>query len=1153
MSLPDSIAAFSADLRFFAAQTADGINSLRRTVNSKPCIGPTVFRESCKELVHQAAVISSEVGKLQSVTLDAVSLEEVLSHCLALHKDSQRRIVELEGRLRQYGYKAEYCGRVVEEPLAILDSQPEVADAHANVACSMSNEKTEGSRKDWHEERYGTQSPEPLGDLTGKYTMESTSTARQLTITPSPVASSLVSAVSLTPSLRELQRKYAANSGPSGSSKGDQSGSSVMQRDMEQKYGACASTPDVIGRKLAYLALETPGGVLRSSPSQQDPLAKKVDHLALEHPRFSPTNRLAAPEDMHAGALATTVGGQSPRVGTAAAGMSKSAAKKESIATRLAAGEPPWDMLSLKAAIHAALPGTGEVARMISSASFQPQAAAFTSLLHMCAKAKLWQKALEVFQAMRDYHPAVRPNTVHFSSLISACATAGRWEEAMQVFSHMKAAAKSDPACAPNVITYSALMTACCAGARPDKAYEVFRSMRSEDIRPDHISYSTLIAGFERNGDADMARQVYDEMQAAGLQPTQPAPGPPAAKATPFIDHIGRKMKQGGALGSPHHSGGNQQMPPLSPTRAAAAARTPHPSVGHPIWSHSFPGSPKTGGHGQISLQTPGGLGLYDGGTLQQQADNRSGFIPASYGAMYSGLTKNARGGYGVPVEETTLELRKAVLHTRSPSAAFQYSGAQNLPNLDAQTPFLAPAAQPDQAVATVTPHHVINPSRTPSTAELLLAAHSGSTAQLGSQWYALQQQQASQAPQDTRRNVTFASGLAGQVAVESPRKALEGFSLFQSSHLPPPASSRAPTSAPVIQSPFAQHQQQAQQSSSMFGSGADAIMAVGVRPRSFDAAPGSPLSRRTATTHSRANSRSFDAAPGSPLAQRALPDTDTEPQQQVAWNSTMLSHLYATNLSHEASESLQGQLSGSFGLPPSSLNRQASSSIQGQPSGNLTTYPGNGASSLQSQHSAGSNLSRQQSAVSVGPYSQVSGDFSAAAAQHVSHQISHPSAGAFDCSSGGYGGQASIGQSTTGQAGIFADTWADKVAPRAAAAQACASSYLAHATSLQASSTAVAADAPNSVSPEEYARLPLRLSRQLQLGAINEGLAFITRGVEAQLARGFPLDAAGMKVEELDTLCLGHSQKTALLQSLLQLKRLRLIMRDTHRTYTLA
>ena len=70
---------------------------------------------------------------------------------------------------------------------------------------------------------------------------------------------------------------------------------------------------------------------------------------------------------------------------------------------------------------------------MIANAAFQPQAAAFTSMLSMCAKNREWQKALEVFQAMRDFHPAVRPNTVHYSSLISACATVGRCEEAMQV------------------------------------------------------------------------------------------------------------------------------------------------------------------------------------------------------------------------------------------------------------------------------------------------------------------------------------------------------------------------------------------------------------------------------------------------------------------------------------------------------------------------------------------------------------------------------------------------------------------------------------------------------------------------------------------------------------------------------------------------
>ncbi len=64
-----------------------------------------------------------------------------------------------------------------------------------------------------------------------------------------------------------------------------------------------------------------------------------------------------------------------------------------------------------------------------------------------------------------------------------------------QVFGEMQAAAASDPGCAPNVITYSALMTACCAGGRPDAAQQVFRSMRAAGVQPDHITYSTLLAG----------------------------------------------------------------------------------------------------------------------------------------------------------------------------------------------------------------------------------------------------------------------------------------------------------------------------------------------------------------------------------------------------------------------------------------------------------------------------------------------------------------------------------------------------------------------------------------------------------------------------------------------------------------------------------
>ena len=65
----------------------------------------------------------------------------------------------------------------------------------------------------------------------------------------------------------------------------------------------------------------------------------------------------------------------------------------------------------------------------------------------------------------------------------------------MQVFLHMQQAAHADKGCMPNVITYSALITAFVAGGRLDKAYEVFLSMRPNDVPPDHICYSTLIAG----------------------------------------------------------------------------------------------------------------------------------------------------------------------------------------------------------------------------------------------------------------------------------------------------------------------------------------------------------------------------------------------------------------------------------------------------------------------------------------------------------------------------------------------------------------------------------------------------------------------------------------------------------------------------------
>ena len=59
-------------------------------------------------------------------------------------------------------------------------------------------------------------------------------------------------------------------------------------------------------------------------------------------------------------------------------------------------------MDQLKDAVGNAAVGTGEVQKVIRESTFQPRAAAFTSLIQQCARVRAWQKALEVFQALQE-------------------------------------------------------------------------------------------------------------------------------------------------------------------------------------------------------------------------------------------------------------------------------------------------------------------------------------------------------------------------------------------------------------------------------------------------------------------------------------------------------------------------------------------------------------------------------------------------------------------------------------------------------------------------------------------------------------------------------------------------------------------------------
>lgn len=68
----------------------------------------------------------------------------------------------------------------------------------------------------------------------------------------------------------------------------------------------------------------------------------------------------------------------------------------------------------------------GDVQRLLSpgSLAFQPREAAFTALVTQCARAKAWEKALAVFNALRQA-PGMTANTISYSAVISACSSSG--------------------------------------------------------------------------------------------------------------------------------------------------------------------------------------------------------------------------------------------------------------------------------------------------------------------------------------------------------------------------------------------------------------------------------------------------------------------------------------------------------------------------------------------------------------------------------------------------------------------------------------------------------------------------------------------------------------------------------------------------------
>lgn len=121
---------------------------------------------------------------------------------------------------------------------------------------------------------------------------------------------------------------------------------------------------------------------------------------------------------------------------------------------------------------------------------YRPNSAIYIKLIVMLGKCKQPEKAHELFEAMIDEGCVM--NHEAYTSLLSAYSRSGLFDKAFFLLEEMK----DTPNCHPDVQTYSILIKSCLQVFAFDKVQALLSDMASQGIRPNTVTYNTLIDAY---------------------------------------------------------------------------------------------------------------------------------------------------------------------------------------------------------------------------------------------------------------------------------------------------------------------------------------------------------------------------------------------------------------------------------------------------------------------------------------------------------------------------------------------------------------------------------------------------------------------------------------------------------------------------------
>lgn len=125
---------------------------------------------------------------------------------------------------------------------------------------------------------------------------------------------------------------------------------------------------------------------------------------------------------------------------------------------------------------------------------YRPNSSIYIKLIVMLGKCKQAERAHALFQDMVDEGCIINHET--YTALVSAYSRSGLLDQAFALLNKMKVT----DGCQPDVYTYSILIKSCLQVFAFDKVQLLLSDMESQGIKPNTITYNTLIDAYGKAG-----------------------------------------------------------------------------------------------------------------------------------------------------------------------------------------------------------------------------------------------------------------------------------------------------------------------------------------------------------------------------------------------------------------------------------------------------------------------------------------------------------------------------------------------------------------------------------------------------------------------------------------------------------------------------